>query len=202
MPLDVTTPYDEARSIIRNGDILTLRRAGIIPWGTLGGALHVMVAAWRDDTDSGEQTLGLVEAREGKGIQWVTLHSQVKRFPGLIDVHRPLCPRPIAERAATIAMRQCGKRYDYFGLWRAAALRSPLIHFLSRYEPLDPDDLPKWDDDKFCSYLADWVYCRAIYGLDARTIWRPVRNVNARDVVPVQFEQSGSFFCKARGLLP
>lgn len=199
--LEVTTPYHDAWSLIRNGDILLLRRPGIIPWGTLGGASHVMIAAWRDD-DVDEQTLGIVEAREGKDIRWVTLHSQVKNYPGLIDVYRPLCPLHLAHKAATIAMRQCGKRYDYFGLWRAAALRSPLLHALARYEPLDPDDLPEWDDDKFCSFLGDWVFCRANYELDDHSGWRLVPNVNPRDVVPVNIEQSGSARRIIRGLLP
>lgn len=192
--------YDEVRGKILDGYVLMLRRPGVITWGTLGTASHAMIAARRID-DVAEFTAGLVESRETKGVRWVTLKNEIAKYPGLIDVYRPLCPSDVRLRAATIAVRQCGKDYDYAGLLRVAMQRMPLLHWLAGIKPLDPDKLAPWNADKFCSFLAAWCFERAIYELGSKTQWRLV-NKAAGDVVPAEIEVNGSCRLYIRGLRP
>lgn len=192
--------YDEVRGKILDGYILTLRNPGVIAWGTLGEASHAMIASRHyDNLLTGEFTAGLVESRETKGVRWVTLKNEVEKYPGRIDVYRPLCPSNVRQRAATIAVRQCGKDYDYVGLLRVALLRMPLLRWLlgvKRSAGVAP-----WKADKFCSFMVAWAFERAIYETASETRWRLV-NKPAADVVPADIESSGSCSLYIRGLVP
>lgn len=197
---DELTDFDDARPRIGNGYLCLLRRPGLIPWGSAGYSSHAMPAVWRED-DQGERTLAVAEAREFYGVRCVTLRSQVERYPGRIDVYRPLCDPEIRERAATIAFRQCGHAYGYAATAEAALLRMPLVRALLRYNPPRPTDPPaRWIDAKNCSFHYAWCYERAIYELAHPTTWRPVFNMHARAIVPADLERSGSFRLVARGL--
>ena len=188
------------RPKIGNGYLLLLNRPGLIPWGTGGRASHALMSVWHA-TKFGRALL-VVEAREGKGIRAVTLSSQVRRFPGLIDLYEPVgCPREVREYAAWIAMLQTGKGYDYAGLFRVAFERLKILSGAAYLLGLTLREAPTgWDDDKFCSEGFHWFYLRAIDELESRTKWRPIYNIAPRRVVPVDLERTGSFRCVARGL--
>ena len=190
--------YSKVRDKILDGYVLALRNPGIITFGTLGSASHIGIAKREyDSLVTGEFTLQMIEARELKDIRSVTLSSQVERYPGRIDVYKPLCGPEIRHKAAVLANRQTGKHYDYRGLWRVAVLRAIGLHWLFGAKPSDPDKRAPWDSDKFCSFMADWVFDLASGGK-----FRLVYGVNSSEVVPAQVEQSGSCRLLIRGLVP
>jgi len=75
-------PLAEAREQIADGDLLLFRRRSLIAIAGRGEHSHAAKAAWWGDE------LFCLEVREWHGGRAVTLASQVRRFPGRIDVHR------------------------------------------------------------------------------------------------------------------
>ena len=82
----ILVPYSEAKSYIKEADVLLFRGKGLISWlikryGS-GVHSHVALAHWDDDN------LECVEFREFKGGRSVSLKSQVASHPDNIDVFR------------------------------------------------------------------------------------------------------------------
>ena len=141
-----------ARREIRDADLLLFRRRGLIAIAGRGEHSHAGKAAWWGDE------LMCLEVREWHGGRAVTLASQVKRYPGAIDVFAANPPStthtegrwPDFDRAkSTEFMRRlAGCDYGYAAVLAAAALHLPLVRTLVRpdMEDASPDHRPP-----FCS---------------------------------------------------
>lgn len=116
--------YHEARQEIRDGDLLLDRRRGLISIAGRGVHSHAAKAAWWGDD------LFCLEVRQLHGGRAVTLSSQVRKFPGRIDVFEvnPDDRWPHYDRAAATAImrRLAGCSYGYVGVALAALLHLPL----------------------------------------------------------------------------
>jgi hypothetical protein len=127
--------YPEIREQIRDSDLLLFRRRGLISIAGRGDHSHAAKAAWWG------KDLFCVEVREWLGGRAVTLSSQVRRFPGRIDVYRtnPDDRWPEYDRArATRAMRRlAGCDYGYTGVLLAALLHLPIIRLFVRADVND-----------------------------------------------------------------
>lgn len=112
--------FENAAPEIRNADQLQFRGGrGVISTfiRTYGGSPHThsAKAAWW------ESTLMCLEVRELRGGRAVTLESQVKKFPGQIDVFRSNAMR-LPETSAYEAKLQGLERGDYYDRQRAMQL--------------------------------------------------------------------------------
>jgi hypothetical protein len=140
------TPYRQARSRLRDGDLLLFRRRGLISIAGRGDHSHAAKAAWWGDD------LFCLEVREWHGGRAVTLSSQVKKFPARIDVYQTNPDERWAEydrRGATAVMRRlAGCGYGYWGAAAAALLHLPLVRLFTEADMYDgePPDRPP-----FCS---------------------------------------------------
>jgi hypothetical protein len=135
---------------IRDGDLLLFRGRGLVSRliGVAGRSeySHAARAVWwgRD--------LFCCEVRELRGGRAVTLESQVRKFPGLIDVFE-VNPanrwREYDRRGAVRYMRRlAGCDYGYLGVLQAALRHAPLWRFL--VHP-DSDDQRAPGQPPFCS---------------------------------------------------
>lgn len=126
-------------SQIWNGDLLLFRGHGLISRliGSAGRSeyTHAARAIWWGDT------LFCCEVRELKGGRAVTLESQVRKFPGCIDVFavNPENRWPEYDRqGANRFMQQlAGCDYGYAGLVEAALLHLPFVRLMVRPETED-----------------------------------------------------------------
>jgi len=139
-------PYADARSRISDGDLLLFRRRGVISIAGRGVHSHAAKAAWWGDD------LFCLEIREWYGGRAVTLSSQVRRYPGRIDVYQVnpdnRWPEYDAAGASRFMRRLAGCPYGYLGVLAAAALHLPLVRFLSRPDLDDHDSARR---PPFCS---------------------------------------------------
>jgi hypothetical protein len=139
--------YGEARKEIRDADLLLFRRQGLIAAAGRGEHSHAAKAGWWEDE------LFCLEVREWYGGRAVTLSSQVRRFPGRIDVYQANPEGRWAEYdragAARFMRRLAGCRYGYLGLCGVALLHLPLVRWMVRANVDDRD----WDRrPPFCSH--------------------------------------------------
>lgn len=140
----------QQRSRICNGDLLLFRGTGIfsrmIRAAGRSQYSHAARAIWWDDL------LFCCEVRELQGGRAVTLESQVKKYPGAIDVFEVNPDRRWAEYdrcGATRTMRRlAGCDYGYFGVFKAALRHLPVWRFLIRP---DMNDNRVTDQPPFCS---------------------------------------------------
>ncbi|MEM9187010.1 MAG: hypothetical protein AAGB00_10990 [Planctomycetota bacterium] len=131
----------EARSQIRDADLLLFRRRGLIAIAGRGEHSHAAKAAWWGDE------LMCLEIREWYGGRAVTLASQVKRYPGKIDVFavNPGGPDTPAgrwpdfdrTRSTHFMRRLAGCDYGYASVLAAATLHLPFIRTLVRADTED-----------------------------------------------------------------
>jgi hypothetical protein len=140
----------EVAGEIRDGDLLLFRGRGLVSRliGVAGRSeyTHAARAVWWGGD------LFCCEVRELKGGRAVTLTSQVRRFPGAIDVFE-VNPsgrwRDYDRRAAVGYIRRlAGCDYGYRGVLAAAVRHVPLWRFLVR---ADSDDRRVADQPPFCS---------------------------------------------------
>jgi hypothetical protein len=135
---------------IRDGDLLLFRGRGLIARliGTAGRSdyTHAARAVWWGND------LFCCEVRELRGGRAVTLESQVRRFPGAIDVFEANPSnrwREYNRRGAVRFLRRlAGCDYGYLGVLQAALRHAPLWRFLVRP---DSDDKRVTDQPPFCS---------------------------------------------------
>lgn len=144
--LRVLIPLPEAMEWISDGDLLLYRRRGVIAAAGRGEYSHAALAGWWGDT------LCCLEVRAGYGGRVVTLASQVRRYPGRIDVYQadPEHRWPHFDRAQTVQcmLQYAGENYGFGGLLRVAAYHLPILRLLVR--PKTDDDAPALEAP-FCS---------------------------------------------------
>jgi len=198
-----TTPYWDARSHIPNGALIAFRNGGVLGWNERTHVTHIATSLWREGDQA---TLLLAESREGHGGRLVTLSSQVRAYPGAIDVYLPTlgCPLPLQERAATIACNWAGYAYRYRGLLEMGLLEMPLLRWLLRYNPDTTDmTLSAWDAAKVCSQFHIWAYRWAKRELRMEDVdWDPVPGIGDMWVKPGDLVRSGSYHLAFPGLVP
>jgi hypothetical protein len=127
--------YADVRHAIRDGDLLLFRRRSVISIAGRGLHSHAAKAAWWD-TD-----LFCLEVRELCGGRAVTLSSQVRRFPGRIDVFQvnpeDRWPEYDRQGATEFIRRLCGCPYGYAGVAVAGLLHLPVVRWLVRPDVSD-----------------------------------------------------------------
>jgi hypothetical protein len=141
----------ECASQIWNGDLLLFRGRGLISRliGTAGRSeyTHAARAIWWNDV------LFCCEVRELRGGRAVTLASQVRKFPRLVDVFATnpdnRWPEYNWQGANRFMQRLAGCDYGYAGLLKAAVLHVPFWRLLVRPEL---DDAALTDHPPFCSH--------------------------------------------------
>ena len=121
LPLSTADPH------ILDADLLLFRRRGLIAVVGRGDHSHAAKAArW-------EGELFCLEVREWHGGRAVTLASQVRRFPGRIDVFRAnpnnRWPEFDRSRSTHFMRRLAGCDYGYAAVARAAMLHLPIIRW-------------------------------------------------------------------------
>ena len=137
-------------SRIRDGDLLLFRGTGFFS--------HLIRVAGRSDYSHAAKavrwgdTIFCCEVRELKGGRAVTLESQVRRYPGRIDVFEtnPGGRWREYDRAGSVRFmrRLAGCDYGYFGVLKAALRHLPLWRFLIRP---DMEDQKITSRPPFCS---------------------------------------------------
>jgi hypothetical protein len=129
------TGYGDARRMIRDADLLLFRRRGLISIAGRGDHSHAAKAAWWDGD------LFCLEVREWHGGRAVTLSSQVRKFPGRIDVYQanPAGRFDNYDRdgAARVMRRLAGCGYGYSGVLSAALLHLPLVRLFAHADVCD-----------------------------------------------------------------
>jgi hypothetical protein len=119
-----------ARNTILDGDLLLLRRRGLISIAGRGAHSHAGKAAWWGDD------LFCLEVREWHGGRAVTLESQVKKFPARIDVYHAnpanRWPEYDRTRSTHLMRRLAGCDYGYAAVLAAAMLHLPVIRLAVR----------------------------------------------------------------------
>ena len=137
-------------SLIRDGDLLLFRGRGLVSRliGVAGRSdyTHAARAIWWGDL------LFCCEVRELKSGRAVTLESQVRKFPGEIDVFETNPGqrwREYDRRGAARYMRRlAGCDYGYFGVLKAALRHLPLWRFWVRP---DMNDRRETSRPPYCS---------------------------------------------------
>ncbi|MEN6494967.1 MAG: hypothetical protein ABFD16_11875 [Thermoguttaceae bacterium] len=139
--------YAEAREEIKDADLLLFRRQGLISIAGRGLHSHAAKAGWWGDD------LFCLETRALLGARAVTLSSQVRRYPGRIDVYavNPDNRWPEYDRqgAMSFMRRVAGSDYGYRGLLTAALLHLPGVRLFVRP---DLDDRHFDRRPPFCSH--------------------------------------------------
>ena len=122
--------YADARRQIADGDLLLFRRAGLISIAGRGIHGHAAKTAWWDDD------LLCLEIRELVGGRAVTLSSQVRRYPGRIDVCEvnPEDRWKQYDRAGAVRFmrRLAGCDYGWINLLLAGLLHVPWVRLFIR----------------------------------------------------------------------
>jgi hypothetical protein len=124
-----------ARDHVRDGDLLLFRRRSLISIAGRGTHSHAAKAAWWGDD------LFCLEVREWYGGRAVTLESQVRKYPGRIDLYRTnpddRWPEYDRARAITWMRRLAGCGYGYTAVLTAAMLHLPILRLAVRAEVED-----------------------------------------------------------------
>lgn len=124
-----------ARKEAHDGDLLLFRRRGLISIAGRGDHSHAAKAAWWGDD------LFCLEVREWYGGRAVTLESQVRKYPGRIDLYRTnpddRWPEYDRARAITWMRRLAGCDYGYTAVLAAAMLHLPIVRLAVRAEVED-----------------------------------------------------------------
>ncbi len=138
--------YGEVRHRIRDGDLLLFRRRAWIAALGRGEHSHAAKAAWW------EGDLFCLEVRAWHGGRAVTLSSQVRRYPGRIDVFEvnPEDRWPHYDRRGAVRYmrRWAGCDYGYGGVARVALRHLPGVRW---FVPAEADDRPAARHPPFCS---------------------------------------------------
>lgn len=137
----------DARPHIADADLLLFRRHNLIAVAGRGDHSHAAKAAWWGDE------LFCLEVREWHGGRAVTLASQVKKFPGRIDLYRVNAHQRWPEfdrtRSTHFMRRLAGCDYGYAAVLAAAMLHLPFVRMAVRAEV---DDSAIDRRPPFCSH--------------------------------------------------
>lgn len=157
-----TTAYSDVRRLIRDGDNAMFRNGGAIAATQVGDYTHVGKFRWLRDTRGKATVLMIAECREFFGGRIVTASSQIKKYPGRIDVYRPKCSQGCAAESADIVCRQAGHQYGWRSVLLALWLRCNLLRLIARlfgFGKLDTTDMTpsQWGAPKHCSQTVGWA---------------------------------------------
>ncbi len=145
-------PLEEAPRWVRDADLLLFRRSGLVARVGRGVHSHAAMAAWWDDQ------IFLLEVTPWFGGRAVTLESQVRRFPGQIDLFwaDPDGKFPHFDRAGAVRLMKqlAGTSYGYRVLCRLAVRRLPLLRF---FLPPETEDHHPSDPPAICSQAVAWA---------------------------------------------
>ncbi|HET6429207.1 MAG TPA: hypothetical protein VFJ30_12395 [Phycisphaerae bacterium] len=179
-------------SLIRRADLLLYRRRGAISIAGRGAHSHAAKASWAGRESDVPMVL---ETRSIVGARAVTLASQVRVYPGRIDVYHsnagdrwPEYDRQKADRAMWCMV---GKKYGWWGLACAAVLHLPVVRWFVRAEL---DDLAIDKRPPFCSHACAYAD-RVGGGVD------PVKHLSDRLTEPADLARS-LFYDYAFTLIP
>ena len=138
--------YHDARSLIGDGDLLLFRRRNLISIAGRGEHSHAAKAAWWNGC------LFCLEVREWFGGRAVTLSSQVKRYPGRIDVFETNAddrgPDYDGKFALLVMRRLAGCDYGYRNVLAASLLHLPILRLFVKP---NTDDRAETRLPPFCS---------------------------------------------------
>lgn len=130
LPNEQIVRLADAQSNILDGDLLLFRRRGLISIAGRGVHSHAAKVAWWGDE------LFCLEVREWHGGRAVTLESQVRRFPGRVDLFRTnpenRWPEYDRTRATSWMRRLAGCDYGYAAVLAAAMLHLPFVRLVVR----------------------------------------------------------------------
>jgi hypothetical protein len=137
----------KTRHAIRDMDQLQFRKRGLISIAGRGDHSHSAKAAWWGED------LFCLEVREWVGGRAVTLESQVKRFPGRIDVYQtnPSDYASSYDRKGAVAYmrRLCGCQYGWGAIVQSAMVHLPGVRLFAKVDTSDNGDVPH--RPPFCS---------------------------------------------------
>ncbi len=188
--------YRECRLDIRDGDDALFRNGGLIAATGQGPWTHAAKCFWFGNT------LLLAEVREWYGGRCVTLSSQVKKYPGRIDIFRPKCRADTAKFSAELLCRLAGHEYGWANIWRLGFSRLPLLRLLSGWRPKTWDMKPTpFGEPMICSQAVIWCE-RAAGQTDSPTKFLPCPHKGDRWVTPDDIGFSGDHELKFEGLMP
>jgi hypothetical protein len=181
MPRDLQhRPLALVEDEILDGDLLLFRGSGwvanAIQWGGRSEYSHAALAA-----DWFGQVMCL-EVREWVGGRAVTLASQVKKYPGAIDVYRADTtrhPEYIRKIAVATMKDLAGCQYGYFSVLLAAIGHLP---FLRRLVSREAETIERFNSPPYCSQAIAIAAERA--GVD------PVPNLDDRLTEPGDLARS------------
>lgn len=177
--------FGDVKSNIKDGDLLLFQKrsllsvGGLISVGGRGKHSHAAKAVWIRDT------LYCMEVREGHGGRLVTLESQVKKFPGRIDVFRSGRNSPDYDRrgATDFMLRFIGIDYGWWNVTLTALTHLPLIRFFFRPSTRDLQEANAMKHPPYCS-MAVAMADRIGGGVD------PVPNLADRNTEPPDLARS------------
>jgi hypothetical protein len=190
-----TTLYSHARQLVAEGDCILLRGGGLLGANSPTGHTHALLAWWKGDV------LKVFESREFQGAHDVTLSSQVRKFPFLLDVYRPLCDVAVAQRATDWSARMSGHEYGYRD-WALTLGRRFGLHGRERTDVT----LGEFHEPRDCSAAVAWCYRKAQAEVSheladlAPEAWDPAPGINEHFVEPYMLA-GGSFRLVCRGLV-
>lgn len=179
---DRTEKYTRVRLLIQDGDNAMLRNGGLIDRLSDGPYTHVGKCLWLRDETGKRKVLMIAELREGRGGQMLTLSSQVARFPGRIDIFRPLCSPDAAALSAEYVARMAGHDYGWGSIRLACFKRLTLLRLVTGLKFHTPGtDLSPWKEPKHCSQAVCWGERAAARKF--KEDWEPTEK-NDRDCEP------------------
>jgi len=142
----------DAPRLVRDADLLLFRRSGLVARIGRGRHSHAAMAAWWGDQ------IFLLEVTPRFGGRAVTLESQVRRYPGRIDLFwaDPHGKFPHFDRAGAVRLMKqlAGTPYGYRVLCRLVLRRLPLLRLF--LPPETEDDRPS-DPPAICSQAVAWA---------------------------------------------
>ena len=187
------TNYKSIREHLRDGDIALFRGRGVL--GRLYKYTHVEVVKWNRDMCGAPKSVMLAGFREFQGARMVTLSSQVRKYPGRIDIYRPRCDADTRWWAAELMARQSGKKYSWWTIAIAFLWHCTLLRAITGWKP-GPDDSDiepdKWSAWKVCSSSAVWVFRRWM-GKRRISEW-PCRTLPTWRCYPQSIADDAAFF--------
>jgi len=151
---------DDARSVLRNGDLAQFRSRSLLSYlirvGSFG--VHSHSAMIRRN---GDERIDLLEMYEFAGGRARPLEACVAKAPGLIDIFRPNTDRwpELDLQGATNHMRLLtGKRYGRTGLLILAGMRVIGLRFFLHGMVYDMGDEGSCQRPPFCSHAVCEAY--------------------------------------------
>ncbi len=122
--------YDEVRGEIRDADLVLSRGGGLIAVAGRSIYRHAAMAVWW------HHDLFVCEMLQWSGGRAVTLRSQVRQYPGRLDVFETApggarrWPNFHRVGAARFMRRLCGRPYNYWGILALSCLHLPVIRLM------------------------------------------------------------------------